>query len=370
MSQIRPANYSHSSNFPGVLAELSSSLLASTYQAGQLCSFGTHEGKLHVSLEPFSVAMGIALHPRRVAIGSRGIIWVMESAGRNIAQATQPAGRYDAALLTRSAHVTGNIQGHEMAYLDDTLWVANTLFSCVATIEPGYNFVPRWKPKFISNCHEPGDRCHLNGLAVADGKVKYVTAMAETDTPNGWRANKEKTGVLIDVDSHEVVARGFAMPHSPRVHIGRVYALDSGRGQLVAVDVKTGKWDVVTEFPGYTRGLALYGPWAFVGLSRIRETSVFGGLPIAERRKDLKCGVGVCDLRTGQQVAAFQFVDGVEEIFDVQFLPTVRYPVLRGPHPKDEHTDEIWVAPPPSPEVAASNAASAGEEIASNQSSP
>ncbi len=350
-SHIKPANFSHSSNFPEVLAGLGSSLLVSTYQAGQLCSFGTHAGQLQVSLEPFSVAMGIAIHPRRVAVGSRGIIWVMESGGRALAQSIKPAGRYDAALLTRSAHVTGNIHGHEMAYLDDQLWVANTLFSCLATIEPGYNFVPRWKPKFISNCHEPGDRCHLNGLAVADGKIKYVTAMAETDEPNSWRAEKHKTGVLIDVDSHEVVARGFAMPHSPRVYNGRVFALDSGRGQLVRVDVQTGKWDVVTEFPGYTRGLAFCGPLAFVGLSRIRETSVFGGLPIAEKRGDLKCGVGVCDLRTGQQVAAFQFVDGVEEIFDVQFLPTVRCPMLRGPIPKDEHTEEIWVAPPPGPEL-------------------
>jgi uncharacterized protein (TIGR03032 family) len=93
----------------------------------------------------------------------------------------------------------------------------------------------------------------------------------------------------------------------------------------------------------------MYGPWAFVGLSRIRETAVFGGVPIAERRDELKCGVGVADLRTGRQVAAFQFVDGVEEIFDVQVLPTVRCPMIRGPQPKDEHTEEIWVAPPPGP---------------------
>ena len=151
---------------------------------------------------------------------ARGIIWFLESAGRDLAQRLPPAGRYDAALLTRSAHVTGNIQGHEMAFLGDQLWIANTLFSCLATIEPGYKFVPRWKPKFVSNCHEPGDRCHLNGLAVDEGRVRYVTAMAETDTPNGWREAKEKTGCLIDVAANEVIARGFAMPHSPRVTRG------------------------------------------------------------------------------------------------------------------------------------------------------
>ena len=31
------------------------------------------------------------------------------------------------------------------------------------------------------------DRCHLNGLAMVDGRPRYVTALAETDTPQGWR---------------------------------------------------------------------------------------------------------------------------------------------------------------------------------------
>lgn len=345
VARTKPANFSHSENFAAVLAGLQSSLLVTTYQAGQLCSFGAFDEKLQVKLEPFSVAMGLALHPRKVAVGSRDMIWFLESAGRNLAQEQAPIGMYDAALLTRSAYVTGNLHTHEMAFLGDDLWVANTLFSCLATIQPGFSFVPQWKPKFVSNCYVPGDRCHLNGMAIDAGRVQYVTAMAETDTPNGWRAAKERTGCLIDVGSNEVVARGFAMPHSPRVHHNRVWLLDSGRGQLVAVDQATGKWDVVATFPGYTRGLAFAGPFAFVGLSRIRETSVFGGLPIAERRETLKCGVGVVDWRTGQQVAAFQFVDGVEEIFDVRVLPGVRCPLIRGP--STAHADEIWITPPP-----------------------
>ncbi len=177
--------------------------------------------------------------------------------------------------------------------------------------------------------------------------------MAETDTPNGWRAAKDKTGVLIDVDSHEIVARGFAMPHSPRVHGGRIWLLDSGRGQLVTVDPQSGTWTVVAAFPGYTRGMAIHGQYAFIGLSRIRETSVFGGIPIAEKRDELKCGVGVVDLLNGRVVATFQFQNCVEEIFAVELLPGIRCPAIRGPQPRDlEHAaDEIWVAPPPAPEL-------------------
>lgn len=325
-------------------------MLASTYQAGQLCSFGTHEGKLQVDLQPYPLAMGIAVGSRRVAVGARGLIWQLDAVGRSTASNIEPAGRYEAALLPRTAHVSGNIQCHEMAWVDDQLWVVNTLFSCLATIEPGYSFVPRWKPHFISDCHQPGDRCHLNGMAVDESGPRYVTALAETDMPNAWRGHKHETGVLIDVASNEVVSRGFAMPHSPRVYDGRVWVLDSGRGALELVDPSTGRRETVTVFPGYTRGLSFCGPLALVGLSRIRETSVFGNLPIANQKEELKCGIGMVDLRTGKQIASFQFAGGVEEIFAVEVLPGVRCAAIRAPGTNQGDSDEaeIWVAPPPS----------------------
>src|SRR5262249_21550787 len=189
------------------------------------------------------------------------------------------------------------------------------------------------------------DRCHLNGLAVADGAPRYVTALAETDTPQGWRADKDTSGCLIDVPSGQTVARGFAMPHSPRVHRGQVWMLHSGAGQLVQVDPARGQEDTVTELPGYTRGLALYDRFAFVGLSKIRETSTFGGMPIAARRPELKCGVGVVDLGTGRLVAHLESVTGVEEIFDVQVVPGARCPVLSGPYPTLDSTAPIWTVP-------------------------
>ncbi len=173
----------------------------------------------------------------------------------------------------------------------------------------------------------------------------YVTALAETDTPQGWRGDKVKSGCLIDVASGQTVARGFAMPHSPRVHRGRVWLLHSGAGQLVLVEPHSGKAETVTELPGYTRGLALCDHFAFVGLSKIRETSTFGGMPIAERRPELKCGVGVVDLHTGRLAAHLEFVTGVEEIFDVQVLPGARCPALSGPYPTVDGAGPIWAVP-------------------------
>src|SRR5204862_5909922 len=135
------------------------------------------------------------------------------------------------------------------------------------------------------------DRCHLNGMGVRDGLVRYATALGETDTPAGWRANKAKGGVLLDVPSKQAIARGLSMPHSPRWYGGRLWVLESGAGSISVVDRQSGKREVVAQLPGFTRGLDFCGPYAFIGLSQVRETAVFSGLPITERLKERICGV-------------------------------------------------------------------------------
>jgi uncharacterized protein (TIGR03032 family) len=169
--------------------------------------------------------------------------------------------------------------------------------------------------------------------------------MAETDMAGGWRAYKTRTGCVIDVVSGETVARGFAMPHSPRVHDGFLWLLDSGRGSLVRIDPRAGQMDVVARFPGYTRGLTIVHDLAFIGLSKIRETSTFGGVPIAEDRARLKCGVAVVDLRRGELLGQLEFQSGIEEIFDVAVLTETRMAAFRGPHALEDGDHTVWVVP-------------------------
>jgi uncharacterized protein (TIGR03032 family) len=180
--------------------------------------------------------------------------------------------------------------------------------------------VPRWRPLFVSEL-APQDRCHLNGLAMRDGSPAFVTVMAQTDEPGGWRMVRNDSGAVLDVVSGEVVTAGLAMPHSPRWHGGNLFVVNSGMSRLERVDLATGDREAIAAVPGYARGLALHRDLAFVGLSRIRETAIFGGAPIAAYDDQLKCGVGVVELSTGTTVATLQFDNGVEEIFDVQALP-------------------------------------------------
>jgi uncharacterized protein DUF4915 len=96
-----------------------------------------------------------------------------------------------------------------------------------------------------------------------------------------------------------------------------------------------------------TRGLALCGPYAFVGLSKIRATSALDGVPLAERREQLKCGVAVVDLRSGQSIALLEFQTAVEEIFDVQLLPGLRFPEIMGFQKETLH--HTFIIPPENP---------------------
>ena len=248
----------------------------------------------------------------------------------DVARRLPPGAReHDACFVPRLAHTTGNIGGHELAFIDGELWAVNTRFSCLCSFSADASFVPRWRPPFVSGL-APEDRCHLNALGVRDGAIRYVTALGETDEPAGWREKKASGGVLMEVPSGRDISRGLSMPHSPRWHLGRLWVLESGAGSLSVVDEMTGRLDHVALLPGFTRGLDFLGPYAFVGLSQVRESAVFSGIPITERLpvEERMCGLWVVDVRTGQTTAFLRFESGVQEIFAVQVLPNIRYPEI------------------------------------------
>lgn len=341
-----PVNYNYTPVLVDILQHLRASLVVSTYQAGKVLVMGVHAGQLAISVLDYDRPMGIAICHDRIAIGAGAAIHLLR-ANHAAASNVQPAGSHDGCFVPHTSRQTGKILVHDLGWGTEGLWVVNTLFSCLCTLDDTHSFVPRWKPAFISQLADE-DRCHLNGMAMEFGQPRFVSVLAQSDTAGGWRANKARTGCLIDVQTGDTICGGLCMPHSPRIRDGELFVLNSGHGNLSRVDRSTGQLEPVESMPGYTRGLAFHGQFAFVGLSRIRETNVFGGLPIGERQQELCCGIAVVDMTTGKTVATFRFLSGVEEIFAVDVIPDFVNLALGGAN-QGEQQNEIWIVPSAAP---------------------
>ncbi len=340
-NQRTAVSYEYSPGFVELLQHLRLSIILSTYQAGKILVLGSHNEQLSISFLDYDRPMGIAVGADRIALGVANAVHFLK-ASHAVAENVQPSGRYDGCFVPHSSRHTGRILGHDLAWGSDGLWIVNTLFSCLCTLDDVHSFVPRWKPPFISTLADE-DRCHLNGLAMEHGAPRYVTSLATSDSAAGWRSDKSRTGCLIDVQSGDSLNNSLCMPHSPRIRNDHLYVLNSGLGDLSLVDRRSGQLATIERLPGYTRGLSFFKQFAFIGLSRIRETNIFGGLPIGER-SDLCCGVTVVDLSSGRTVATFRFLSGVEEIFAVNVIPGFSSLVFGGAN-CGERQQEVWVVP-------------------------
>jgi uncharacterized protein (TIGR03032 family) len=317
-----------SPGFPEWLADSGGSLVVSTYQAGKVAMIGWDGRQVTLLMRQFDKPLGVAVEGSRIALATRYDVTLFANAPLLATEylEDQP-GRYDALYLPRATYHTGDLHAHDVVFQSGEVLLVNTRFSCLARLTSAHNFLPVWRPSFVTDL-VPEDRCHLNGVALVEGRPKYVTALGTTDVPGAWRANKAAGGVLVDIDSGQIVLGGMSMPHSPRWHDGRLWVLNSGTGEVWRVEPSGGRFEVVCGLPGYLRGLCFVGPYALVGLCKIRERHIFGGLPIQQRCEKLLCGVAVVDLRSGAVPAMFEFTAGCEELYDVQFLPGIRRPMI------------------------------------------
>lgn len=314
----------HTTNFPNILTKLGISLVISTYQAGQLIVLRADNNTINTHFRSFDRPMGLAVDREKLALGTAYQIIELRNVPA-VAPKLEPLGKHDACYLPRRTHITGDIDIHEMAYTNDELWFINTRFSCLCTLDKVNSFVPRWRPNFI-NAYDLSDRCHLNGLSIRNNQPQYITALGETNEAAGWRKNKTNGGILIDIPSNQIICRGLSMPHSPRWYREELWVLESGNGSLAKVDLSSGKLTTVAQVPGFTRGLAFWENLAFIGLSQIRETAVFSGLPITKSLTERNCGVWVVNIDTGEIIAFLRFEGGVQEIFAIGIIPGFLFP--------------------------------------------
>lgn len=325
-----------SPNISGWLAAENVSLAFTTYQAGRLFMVGRKaDGTMRAHERHIDHCQGLWTDGETLWTSAKTILWRFRN---DLPPGTTAESGADRRFVPREGRVTGAIDIHDIAVGDlgggrlGPIFV-NTAFNCLAARSARASFRMLWKPPFISAVARE-DRCHLNGLAMDGARPAFVTAVSRSDVADGWRDRRRDGGVIVDIDSGEIVASGLSMPHSPRLHGGRLWVLNSGRGEFGTVDPATGTFTPVAFCPGYARGLAFTGNYAIIGLSRPRRNKTFEGLELDERlaAKDAepRCGLIIVDLRSGNTVEWLRFEHTVEELYDVAVMPGVVQPEAIG----------------------------------------
>ena len=314
------------------LASNNISIGFTSYQTGRLYLVGHGpDGKLALHEAVYPQAMGVTGNANRIYLGTLTQIVRME----NVLNADQLANEaHDKVYVPRNMQTTGNVDIHELGIRENGRIVfVNTRHSCLCEPSLTHSFKPVWKPDFISKL-APEDRCHLNGLAMVDGQPKYVTAVCRSDVVDGWRDRRHDGGIVIDLDSNQILTDGLSMPHSPRLHEGRIWVLNSGSGELGYLDPNDKAFSPVAFFPGFLRGLAFHNDHAFVTLSKPRHGR-FEGLELDDKLKqkdaDAWCGVQIISLSDNNVAQWLRFDGAITELFDICVLPGVKNPITLGP---------------------------------------
>jgi uncharacterized protein (TIGR03032 family) len=327
--------YSLSPGLVARLATLNISIAFTSYQSSILYFLGRGREGAHLHQSGLPKPMGICVEgPGRLTLASGAHVVRF----RNVLAANERINdAFDGCYVPRTFHLTGDLDLHDIGVdADDRPIFVNTRFNCLATLSPKHSFEPIWKPPFITGLLD-GDKCHLNGLAMRKGKPAYVTSVSRSDVIDGWRDRRADGGGVIDVEANAIVCEGLSMPHSPRMHRGELWLVNSGTGELGVVEglgEGMGRFSPRAFCPGFLRGLAFRDKYAFVGLSKPRYKR-FEGLALDERLRQADaepwCGVQIIDLDTGGCVDWLRIDGAVAELYDIAVIPGFARPMALTP---------------------------------------
>ncbi len=325
---IAPFSCRYSPQIPELLLQLNCSIVISTYQAGKLIFLSPKDENSIIQLpRTFDKPMGVAedLEKGKLALACKDKVIVFANSEDLASHYPKAPKKYDALYLPRMTYHTGYLDIHDLSFGENgDLYAVNTLFSCIIKINDDYNFTPYWTPPFIDKLVSE-DRCHLNGMAMKNGKPKYATAFGRGNTHQSWREDITNTGIIIDIETNEIVAENLAMPHSPRIFGDDLYVLLSATGELLKIDLENGNHEVIVKVEGFVRGMSLHKDYLFIGLSKLRKnSSTFAKLDFAEKAN--QSGIMIIHLPTASVVGKFSYLSSVDEIYDVHILPNKKRP--------------------------------------------
>lgn len=370
-----PANmFSISGGFRQRLERLNISIAFSSYQSGVVYGVGRNpKGSINVHQAALRKPMGLGCNAQGgLVVACAASVMRFENVLKDGERANDI---FDACYMPRTIHFTGRLDAHDVGLdADDRPIFVNTRYNCLARVSDRHSFEEIWRPPFISALVDE-DRCHFNGVAFEDGRPRFATAVSRSDTIDGWRDRRMSGGIVIDIDTGQVLCEGLSMPHSPRLHNGELWVLNSGTGDLGVVPLsgpKKGVFEPRVFCPGFPRGLAIMDGFAFVGLSKPRYKR-FEGLPLDTKLSDADsepwCGIQVIELSSGHCVDWLRIDGPVCEIYDLELLPGVACPMIVSPGTPEAaglitHTSSVPDAHAPSEALADAPATEGSSESA------
>lgn len=315
-----------SRGFISWLRDAQVSLVLSSYKTGQVLSIGLVDDKVSIFSTALNRPMGMSVKNDSIWIGTAATLI-------HFVKDDDMDEEFDSTFVPRTLHVTNDVDIHDIVEPNDLPFFISATYSCLAIPSITHSLQPIWKPKWITKIAGE-DRCHLNGIAFDESMPAYATAVARSDTANGWQAeNRKNSGVVVDMRTGEIVCENLTMPHSPRLYRGRLFVLDSGTGYFGHVNLESREFEKLAFLPGFARGMQFVGKYAVIGISEDRHEGCFSGLPLGdelkERKIEAKCGIVVVDL-VENSMPQFIYFPKLREVYDVGILSGVTRPRIIG----------------------------------------
>jgi uncharacterized protein (TIGR03032 family) len=287
-----------------------------------------NDGSVSYLERQFGTCMGLkAVGSQGMLLATRYQIWRLENA---LPDGEMTVDGHDRLFLPQAAWTTGALLVRDLTVTaEGGVIFVNGLFSCLSAPSSRLNFEPVWLPRFVSGLAAE-DRCHLSGVALAPDGTGFATSASRSDCARGWREHQRDGGVVMAVPTGRLIAEGLSMPCSPALRDGCLWLCLGGDGELAVIDLADGSLTRVAPVPGFTRGLALHGGQAVVGVSHPSRGETFDGLALAQRLSGADsrgmCGIFVIELGTGKVEHSLQLAGGSGEIQALAVLPGARSP--------------------------------------------
>ena len=225
----------------------------------------------------------------------------------------------------RSLFLPGDFYLHDLVLIDGELYATVTGHNFVAKISRDGQWERAWWPACLDDLEDGAfsQNClQLNSIAVGPTlDSSFFTAFSDQTTgAKPWKEGygPRGKGVVFSGSLREVICGDLTCPHSAKLREDQVWLCNSGYGEVAILDPDTSDLEIVCRLPGFTRGLAFAGCYAFIGLSKVipKYEPYAPGI----RAEESQCGVAILDLSTGEIVAQLTWDSGYQ-IYDVQILP-------------------------------------------------